>query len=178
MVHDLLSYALLLMGILWLYVILLWVWPPHQAAPGHTDRQPAHRASRRLQDPKPFSGLTHKPCCVACEHAAHASAVQSPPMPLLPITSTRGRRRHVDTSAHFCPNPHCECRGWVGLGNLCANGHPSGGPWRQWHCIVCGGYFLETHGTPFHGKRVPPERPVWAVAALARLGDPRFRPGV
>src|SRR4030095_13311068 len=47
------------------------------------------------------------------------------------------------------------------------NGHPSGGPWRQWHCIVCGGYFLETYGTPFHGKRVPPERLVWAVAALA-----------
>jgi hypothetical protein len=167
MVHDLLSYALLLMGILWLYVILLWVWPPHQAAPGHTDRQPAHRASRRLQDPKPFSGLTHKPCCVACEHAAHASAVQSPPMPLLPITSTRGRRRHVDTSAQFCPHPRCAYRGWVGLGNPCANGHPRGGPWRQWPCIVCGGDFLETHGTPVHGKRVPPERPVWAVAALA-----------
>ena len=70
MVHDLLSYALLLMGILWLSVILIWVWPLYHAAPGHTDRQPAHRAPRRLQDPKPFSGLTHKPCCVACEHAA------------------------------------------------------------------------------------------------------------
>ena len=56
MVHDLLSYALLLMGILWLSVILIWLWPPYQAAPGHTDRQPAHRAPRRLQDPKPFSG--------------------------------------------------------------------------------------------------------------------------
>jgi hypothetical protein len=55
----------------------------------------------------------------------------------------------------------------VGLGHLCANGHPRGGPWRPWHCSVCGGYFLETHGTPFHGKGVPPERPVWAVAALA-----------
>jgi IS1 family transposase len=159
--------ALLLLGIWWLSVILLWVWPPHQAAPGHTDRQPAHRASRRVQAPTPFSGLTHKPCGVACEHAAHASAVQAPPMPLLPITSTRGRRRHVDTSAHFCPHPHGEYRGWVGLGNLCASGHPSGGPWRQWHRIVCGGYCLETHGTPVHGKRVPPERPVWAVAALA-----------
>jgi hypothetical protein len=167
MVHDLLSYALLLMGILWLSVMLIWVWPPYQAAPGHTDRQPAHRAPRRLQDPKPFSGLTHKPGCVACEHAAQASTVQSPPTPPLPITSTRGRRRQVDTSAHFCPNPHCAYRGWVGLGNLCANGHPRGGPWRQWHCLVCGGDFLETHGTPFHGTRVPPERLVWAVATLA-----------
>jgi hypothetical protein len=105
MVHDLLSYALLLTGILWLYVILMWVWPPHQAAPGHTDRQPAHQAARRSQDPKPFSGLTHKPCCVACEHAAQTSAVQSPLAPPLLITSTRGRRRQVDTSAHFCPSP-------------------------------------------------------------------------
>ena len=167
MVHDLLCSALLLMGIWWISVILIWLWPPHQAAPDHTDRQPAHRAPRRMQDPKPFSGLTHKPCCVACEHAAQASAVQSPPTPPLSIASTRGRRRQVDPSAHFCPNPHGEYRGWVGLGNLCANGHPSGGPWRQWHCLVCGGYFLETYGTPFHGTRVPPERLVWAVAALA-----------
>jgi hypothetical protein len=38
MVHDLLSYALLLMGILWLSVILIRVWSPHQAVPGHADR--------------------------------------------------------------------------------------------------------------------------------------------
>jgi IS1 family transposase len=167
MVHDLFFYAILLMGILWLSVILIWLWPPHQAAPDRTDCQPGHRPPKRLKDPKPFPGLTHKPCCVACEHAAQASAVQSPPTPPRPLTSMRGRRRHIDTSAHFCPNPHCEYRGWVGLGNLCANGHPSGGSWRQWHCIVCGNYFLETHGTPLHGKRVPPERLVWAVTALA-----------
>jgi len=53
------------------------------------------------------------------------------------------------------------------LGNLTSNGHPSGGPWRQLHCTGCGGYFQETHGTPLHGKRVVPERLVWAVGALA-----------
>jgi hypothetical protein len=55
----------------------------------------------------------------------------------------------------------------VGLGNLRANGHPSGGPWRQFYCTACEGYFQETHGTPFHGKRVAPEKLVWAVGALA-----------
>jgi IS1 family transposase len=55
----------------------------------------------------------------------------------------------------------------VGLGNLSANGHPSGGPWRQLHCTSCDGYFQETHGTPFHGKRVSPDLLVWAVSALA-----------
>jgi hypothetical protein len=33
--------------------------------------------------------------------------------------------------------------------------------------VACGAYFLETHGTPLHGKHVPPERLVWAVGALA-----------
>jgi transposase-like protein len=73
----------------------------------------------------------------------------------------------VATQQHYCPTPECDYYGWAGQGNLRANGHPSGGPWGQWHCLVCGGYFLETYGTPFHGKRMPPERLIWAVAALA-----------
>jgi IS1 family transposase len=73
----------------------------------------------------------------------------------------------VETSRHFCPYPDCAYQGWVGLGNLCANGHPSGAPWRQLHCSSCKGYFLETHGTPLHGKRVPVDVLVWAVGALA-----------
>jgi hypothetical protein len=61
----------------------------------------------------------------------------------------------------------CRYGGWGGLGNLSANGHPNGGPWRQLYCTSCGGYFQETHGTPFHGKRVTPEKLGWAVGALA-----------
>jgi IS1 family transposase len=73
----------------------------------------------------------------------------------------------VDTAQHFCPNANCDYRGWVDWGNISANGHPSGGPWRQLYCSACECYFLETHGTPFHGKRVAPEKLVWAVGALA-----------
>jgi IS1 family transposase len=62
---------------------------------------------------------------------------------------------------------HCAYRGWVGLGNIRANGHPNGGPWRQLSCTSCGGYALETHGTLLHGKRVAPDVLVWAVGALA-----------
>jgi hypothetical protein len=83
------------------------------------------------------------------------------------MTLTRGRRRHVDTSYHCCPNPACHYGGWLGLGNITSNGHPSGGPWRQLYCSQCRGYFLETHGTPVHGKQVPLDRLVWAVGALA-----------
>ena len=53
------------------------------------------------------------------------------------------------------------------MGNITSNGHPSGGLWRQLHCTNCGGYFQETHGTPLQGKRVAPEKLVWAVGALA-----------
>lgn len=80
---------------------------------------------------------------------------------------TRGRRRQVDTSIHFCPNPDCAYRGWVGRGNLRANGHPNGGPWRQLLCVVCRGYFLETLGTIFHGKRTSVELIVRVLACLA-----------
>jgi len=80
---------------------------------------------------------------------------------------TRGRRRQVDTSTHFCPNPDCAYRGWGGWGNLRANGHPSGGPWQQRLCVVCRGYFLETLGTLFHGKRASVERIVRVIACLA-----------
>jgi IS1 family transposase len=73
----------------------------------------------------------------------------------------------VDTAQHFCPHANCDYRGWVDWGNISANGHPSGGPWRQLYCSACERYFLETHGTPFHGKRVAPDLLVWAVGALA-----------
>jgi transposase-like protein/IS1 family transposase len=68
---------------------------------------------------------------------------------------------------HFCPHSKCDYRGWSGLGNLRANGHPSGGPWRQFHCTSCKGYFLETHGTIFHGKQASVERIVHVLACLA-----------
>jgi transposase-like protein len=55
----------------------------------------------------------------------------------------------------------------LGVGNLRANGHPSGGPWRQFQCRACEGYFLETHGTIFHGKRVALELIVRVLACLA-----------
>ena len=68
---------------------------------------------------------------------------------------------------HFCPHNGCGYRGWLGRGNLQANGHPSGGPWRQFHCTSCKGYFLETHGTIFHGKQAEVELIVHVLACLA-----------
>jgi hypothetical protein len=86
------------------------------------------------------------------------------PDPMFPTTR---RPRQVDTSRHFCPHATCDYRGWLGLGNLRANGHPSGGPWRQFHCTACDGYFPEHHGTIFYGKRVAVELIVRVLACLA-----------
>jgi IS1 family transposase len=80
---------------------------------------------------------------------------------------TRGRRRTVNTTSHFCPAPDCSYRGWLGRGNIRANGHPGGQPWRQLQCVSCQGYFYETHGTIFHGKRASVELIVRVIACLA-----------
>jgi IS1 family transposase len=84
-----------------------------------------------------------------------------------PMPPTHRRPRTVDTSMHFCPHTACDYRGWLGLNNLRANGHPSGGPWRQLHCTACDGYFPEHHGTIFHGKQAAVEIIVRVLACLA-----------
>src|SRR6266487_3627395 len=162
MVSHLFFYQLMVLGLLWLCVILHYAWPSECPGGDQKPSKPLPPPGKRSSDPKPFPGLTRKPCCAACEQAA-----QEPAAPPPPITSSRGRPRHVDTSQQFCPNPDCTYRGRVGLGNLRAIGHPNGGPWRQLSCSQCEGYGLETHGTPFHGKRVAPDLLVWAVGALA-----------
>jgi IS1 family transposase len=120
----------------------------------------------RSNAPKPFEGLTQRPHCAACEYAA---AHPKPPPPLRPdpMPPTHRRPRVIDTSRHFCPHADCTYGGWLGLGNLRANGHPSGGPWCQFQCTSCEGYFLETHGTIFHGKRVAGELIVHVLACVA-----------
>jgi IS1 family transposase len=114
----------------------------------------------------PLPGFTTKPHCDTCEHGT-APRPQAPSTPPPRIVPTRGRRRQVDTSSHFCPNPDCAYRGWVGWGNLRANGHPNGGPWRQLLCIACRRYFLESLGTIFHGKCAAVDLIVRVIACLA-----------
>jgi IS1 family transposase len=166
MVSNLVFYQLALIALLWVFLMLSWMWPSEPAAARPIPPTPGPPPRKRSTAPKPFAGLTHTPHCEACAQGV-VPRPQAPCPPPPRIVSTRGRPRQVDTSPHFCPQPPCAYRGWVGLGNISANGHPNGGPWRQLHCISCGGYFQETHGTPLHGKRVAPEKLVWAVGALA-----------
>jgi IS1 family transposase len=80
---------------------------------------------------------------------------------------THRRPRAVDPSRHFCPHSDCAYQGWRGRGTLRANGHPRGGAWRQFHCTAGTGYFLETHGTLFHGKQAAVDLIVRVLACLA-----------
>jgi IS1 family transposase/transposase-like protein len=166
MISDLFFYQLLLVGLLWLCLMLHGMWPSERVIPGATRPPPPLPPRQRSSDPKPFPGLTRKPPCAACEQA-HEHVPQPPGCPPPRIVPTRGRPRQVDTSRHFCPHPNCSYQGWTGRGNIRANGHPSGGPWRQLYCLKCQGYFQETQGTPMHGKRVSPDLLVWAIGALA-----------
>ena len=61
----------------------------------------------------------------------------------------------------------CAYHGWLGRGNIRSNGHPGGQPRRQLQCVSCEGYFYETQGTIFHGKRSSPDLIVHVIACLA-----------
>src|SRR5712691_12578229 len=159
-------YQLMVLGLLWLCVMLHLAWPSRGVTTQTKLAKPITPRRQRSTDPKPFAGLTHKPHCALCEQeAAHPKA--PPPGRPDPMPPTHRRPRTVDTARHFCPHTGWRYRGWLGLGNLRANGHPSGGPWRQCQWMSCGGYFLETHGTFFHGKRLSVELMVRVLACLA-----------
>src|SRR5712691_9397869 len=166
MVSHLFLYQLGLIALVWLCVMLHWTWPSDPAAVCPTTPEPPGPRPKRRREPTPFAGLTQKPHCDACEHRGDPRP-QTPSSPPPRLVMTRGRRRQVDTSTHFCPNPDCAYRGWVGWGNLRANGHPNGGTWRQLLCIACRCSFLETLGTLLHGKRGSVELIVRVLACLA-----------
>jgi IS1 family transposase len=163
MVSHLFYYQLALFVLGWLFVMLHVTW----SKPGRpTPPVPAQPKRNRSNVSKAFEGLTKKPHCALC---ARDTAHLKPPSPVPPdpMPSTHRRPRTVDTSRHFCPHPDCDYRGWLGLHNLRANGHPSGGPWRQVHCTACDGYFPEHHGTIFHGKQAAVELMGRVLACLA-----------
>jgi IS1 family transposase len=163
MVSHLVYYQLALLAIIWLFVMLHLT----GSQPGRTTPPvPAQPKRKRSTEPTAFEGLTHKPQCALCERET-APPQAPPPVPPDPLPLTNRRPREVDTSMHFCPHLGCDYRGWLGMNNLRANGHPNGGLWRQFQCTSCEGYFPEHHGTIFHGKQAAVERIVRVLACLA-----------
>lgn len=93
---DLVVY--LVVGIVLILLILLprWLWRRGQRAPTVPKRTRAQR------EPKPFAGYTRKPACELCDQGMD-SQPQAPGAPPPRMSFTRGRRRHIDTTGHFCP---------------------------------------------------------------------------
>ena len=166
MAPNLLLYQLLLVALVLLCLLIHVGWPDMPLAMPQPPLVSNKRRRTRSKEPKPFIGLLHKPFCETCEQGADTrpKAAGSPPALLI---FARGRRRTVDTSQHFCPDHACDYHGWLGRGNIRANGHPGGQPWRQLQCVSCEGYFSETHGTILHGKHASPELIVRVMACLA-----------
>src|SRR6266568_5590886 len=166
MIPDPFYYQLVVLGLLWLCVILHSAWPGRCAAAQGMPVKPIKPRRQRSKEPQPFAGLTHQPPCALCERETAQPQPQSPVRPD-PRPPTHRRPRAIDTSMHFCPHADCPYRGWLGFGNLRANGHPNGGPWWQLLCVVCRRSFLETLGTLLHGKRTSVELMVRVLACLA-----------
>ena len=166
MVSNLVFDQLVLIALVWVFLLLCWLEPSEHAASCPTTPQTLPPPRTRSTGPKPFTGLTRKPYCEACEQAIEPH--REPPVGPPPrIVSTRGRRRHVDTSHQFCPDPNCRYGGWIGLANISANGHPSGGPWRQLYCSrsrtlgrigKINGLLLPPQPHLLRALRLPPER--------------------
>lgn len=123
-------------------MIRVW-WPTEQAVQSSETKIP---------------GQTKASKCPACESERESSPPEPPPR----IEQKRGRKRSVDTSIHYCPKDECLYFGWVGLGNIQANGHPNSGRWRQLKCTICRKTFMETINTIFYRKQVPAEI-IWMV---------------
>ena len=166
MVSHLFYYQLALLALVWLCIMLHLTWPKRSDATPPAPATPIKPTHKRSTEPKPFAGLTQRPHCALCERE---TVHPNPPAPVPPdpMPPTSRRLRTVDTSMHFCPHTDCDYRGWLGLNNLRANGHPSGGPWRQCQCTACDGYFPEHHGTIFHGKHAAVDLMVHVLACLA-----------
>ena len=166
MVSHLFYYQLALLALVWLFV-MLHAAESRRGAPIPPTATPIKPKSKRSNAPKLFNGLTKKPHCALCARET-APPQAPPPVPPAPMAPTHRRPREVDTSRPFCPHNDCDYRGGPGRGNLRANGHPSGGPWRQLHCTSCNGYFLKTHGTIFHGKQAAVELIVRVLGVVTK----------
>ena len=106
-------YQLAIVGLLWLCILLHSVWPSRGAAspPPPAAPVPPKFKRTRTNELNPFEGLTQKPPCAACEHAANHP---TPPLPQRPepMPPTNRHPWAIDTSMPFCPHAGCDYQGW------------------------------------------------------------------
>ena len=128
-------------------------------------RRKVEQSTPQTKTKRSGQGRRCRPDCPACQ--AEGYKIERPSRPALREKKKTGRPRSVNTDRHFCSEQSCSHYGWVGLGNIIANGHPHGGHWRQLHCTVCKGYFMETVGTIFYRSPLPAEKLGQIIQGLA-----------
>jgi IS1 family transposase len=125
-------------------------------------------AKRKRKDKSlPHLFPTKRPDCPLCQAEENLPPKAIPPEPPPLIKHKRGRPRSIDTDMHFCPNNDCQYYGWLARGNICSNGHPNSGEWRQLKCIVCETFFIETQGTIFYRSKASPDKIIFALKIMA-----------
>ena len=166
MVSHLFFYQLVLIALVWLCLMLHWVWPSDPAAACPPTPEPPPPRPKRQREPKPFAGLTTKPPCDACEHATapRPQAPAAPPPASCPRGGAAARSTPPPISARTRTVPIAA--GWAGAISA-PMAIPVAVPGGS--CCVSSvvGYFLETLGTIFHGKRVSVDLIVRVIACLA-----------
>ena len=130
MIPHLVYYQLVILVLVWLCAMLPHLWLTPASGRPKRPADPIKPKRNRSSESKPFAGPTHNPPCALCEQETVESAPALPVRPA-PMPPTQRRPREVDTSRPFCPHLKWDYDDGLGLNNLRANGHPSGGPWRQ-----------------------------------------------
>ena len=150
------------------FLILYWfikfrhhIWIAH----GRPQSSIAKRKRKNKSRKCPFP--TKRPDCPLCQAEETLPSEVMPPKPPPLIKHTLGRPRSIDTDLRFCPNNDCEYYGWLARGNICSNGHPNSGKWRQLKCIVCGTYFIEVQGTIFYRSKASPDKIIMALKIMS-----------
>ena len=69
MAPNLLLYQLLLVALVLICLLIHVGWPANPSATFKTSLKPDKPRRKRSTEPKPFTGLLHKPLCEACERA-------------------------------------------------------------------------------------------------------------
>ena len=95
MVCNLFFYQIVLIALVWLFLMLSWLWPSEPTAVPPSPSKPVPPPRQRSKDPQPFTGLTCKPHCEACEQARETSCLR----PLPPHPPSSPRREAVGATA-------------------------------------------------------------------------------
>ena len=175
MIANLVFYQLGLIVLVWVFLTLSWLWPSAPAV-SSTDTTHARDATyvNAPRRPNPFRVSPGNPLARLVSRQSEAPG--SSHLLLHPRRFLRHEAVAVTSTPLDHSVPICDCRygGWLGLGNITSNGHPSGGPWRQPHCTGLLGLFPRDprHPVAWQTRRARPAgmgrgrvgRKAWASA--------------